>query len=97
MPSSSDPRRAGCRRSTRSPHSRHRSKADLEAGDLALAHDHGRVLVARSGRAIVIDLATGRASDAGVDIGAETLGARASGLPTSGFVLSTSTATYRID
>jgi len=51
-------------------------------------------------RAVIIDLATGREGDAGLDLGTETDGAcvwRASALLTGGFILSTVTATYRID
>ena len=75
------------------------SPARLGASDLALAFDRGRLLVGRGKSAVVIDLATGRESDVGVDL-IESDGARASrgwALPNGGFILSSITATYRID
>lgn len=75
------------------------TNARLGPSDVVLAHDRGRLLVARGKTAVVIDLATGRESDAGVDTldsdGARA--SRASALPGGGFILSTITATYRID
>ncbi len=75
------------------------TKARLGPSDVVLAHDRGRLLVARGKTAVVIDLATGRESDAGMD-SLDSDGARASrasALPGGGFILSTITATYRID
>ncbi len=75
------------------------TKARLGTGDLALAYDHGRLLVARDRSTLVIDLATGRESDAAVNA-MDVDGARASrafALPAGGFILSTLTSTYRID
>jgi len=72
-------------------------RAQIGANDLALAYDRGRLLVARDRRAIVIELATGRQGDAGIDLGQDIAGSKASPLPGGGFVLSTVSATYRID
>jgi hypothetical protein len=72
-------------------------RAAIGTNDLALAQDRGRLLVARDRGAIVIDLATGRQGDAGIDLGQDTAGTRASALPGGGFIVSTVSATYRID
>ena len=72
-------------------------RASLAADDVALAYDAGRLLVARGRRALLIDLSTGETTDAGIDIGTDSVGALGAGLPTGGFILSTATATYRID
>ena len=74
------------------------TKARLGTSDIALAHDRGRLLVARGKGSVLIDLATGSERDVGVETlsdGART--SRAWSLPTGGFILSTLTATYRID
>jgi hypothetical protein len=76
------------------------TNASMRTDDVVLAHDRGRLLAGRGNRALVIDLATGRESDVGVDFGAPADGARgwrATALPGGGFILSTLTATYRID
>jgi len=72
-------------------------RAGIGPDDLALAHDRSRLLVARDRRAVVIDLATGRQGDAGIDLGQDTAGTRASALPGGGFIVSTVSGTYRID
>lgn len=72
-------------------------KASLGATDLPLAHDHGRLLVARGRLAVLIDLASGREIDTGLDLTNEIEGSHASALPGGGFILSTALATYRID
>lgn len=69
----------------------------LRPGDLALVRGADRLLVARGTRAVVIDLSTGREGDAGIDLGTEVTGTRAFALPSAGFILSTASATYRID
>ena len=71
-------------------------KAVLADGDLVLAHDRGRLLVVRDKRAIVLDLASGATNEIG-GITGDFEGARGSALPNGGFVLSTSTTTFRID
>jgi hypothetical protein len=71
--------------------------ASIDAADVPLAHDRGRLLVTRGKSAIVIDLASGRQADIGLALVGDLEGALASALPSGGFVLSTSTATYRID
>ena len=74
------------------------TRASLRPDDIVLAHDHGRMLVARGKSSVLIELATGNERDVGVETlsdGART--SRAWALPTGGFILSTLTATYRID
>ena len=74
------------------------TRARLGTSDIALAHDRGRLLVARGKSSVLIDLATGSERDVGVETlsdGART--SRAWALPTGGFILSTLTATYHID
>jgi hypothetical protein len=76
------------------------TKASVRTDDNVLAYDRGRLLVGRASRALVIDLASGRESEVGVDFGASSDGARAwraATLPGGGFILSTLTSTYRID
>jgi hypothetical protein len=76
------------------------TKASVKIDDVVLAHDHGRLLVGRAGRGLLVDLATGRETDVGVDFGPPADGARgwrAAALPGGGFILSTLTSTYRID
>jgi hypothetical protein len=72
-------------------------KSELRPGDLPLAHDRGRLLFARGSRVIVMDLLSGQQGDAGIDLGADPKGSFASALPTGGFILSTTSTTYRID
>ena len=74
------------------------TKASLRSDDIVLAHDRGRLLVARGKSSLVLDIATGSETDVAVETTSD--GARASrawALPSGGFVLSTLTATYRID
>ncbi|MDQ2951000.1 MAG: hypothetical protein M3R54_01910 [Chloroflexota bacterium] len=73
------------------------TKAGIESTDLPVAHANGRLLVVRGKLAIVIDLATGRQFDTGLDLGNDIQGVRAGALPTGDFILSTSLVTYRID
>jgi hypothetical protein len=72
-------------------------RASIEASDLALAYGGGRLLVARGKTAVAIDTATGRQGDIGVELGSDLEGSRAIALPSGGLILSTGTATYRID
>lgn len=69
----------------------------LEAGDRPLALAGRRLLLARGSHAIVLDLATGREGDAGIDLGPDTMSTFASPLPSDSFIVSTGYATYRID
>jgi len=74
------------------------TKASLRSDDMVLAHDRGRLLVARGKSSLVVDMATGTETDLAVETTSD--GARTSrgwALPGGGFVLSTLTATYRID
>jgi hypothetical protein len=74
-----------------------RLAARLSAGDSVLAHGHGAVLVLRGSRPILIDLATGTTRESGIDVGTDARGVPSSALPGGGFLLSTSSATYRLD
>ena len=74
-----------------------KTNAGIESTDLPVAHANGRLLVVRGRLAIVIDLATGRQFDTGLDLGNDIQGVRAGALPTGDFILSTSSTTYRID
>ncbi len=72
--------------------------ARLRPDDIVLAHDRGRLLVARGKSSLIVDIASGFETDVPVETlsdGART--SRAWSLPTGGFILSTLTATYRID
>ena len=74
------------------------TKASLRPDDIVLAHDRGRLLVARGKSSLIVDITTGFETDVPVETlsdGART--SRAWALPTGGFILSTLTATYRID
>jgi hypothetical protein len=74
------------------------TKASMRADDIVLAHDRGRLLVARGKSSLIIDIATGFETEVPVETSSD--GARASrawALPGGGFILSTLTATYRID
>lgn len=75
------------------------TQARLGNSDVVLAHDRGRLLVGRGKAALIIDLATGHESDVSVDLldSDGSRAARAWALPGGGFVLSTLSATYRID
>lgn len=65
--------------------------------DLALAISRGRLVVARGRQVIVIDLATGREGDTGIDIGTDPSGVLASPLSSGAFIVATTLATYRVD
>lgn len=69
----------------------------LEAGDRPLALAGRRLLLARGSHPIVLDLATGRIGDTGIDLGHDTLSTFASPLPSGSFIVSTGYATYRVD
>lgn len=71
--------------------------ARLADGDTVLAYGHGGVLVLRGRQPILIELATGRVRESGLDVGWEARGVPSSALPGGGFLLSSSGATYRLD
>jgi hypothetical protein len=71
--------------------------ARLLATDVVLAHDRGRVLVVRGSAVVVLDLSSGNATTTGLDLRLDADGTRASALPGGGFIVSSPTATYRID
>lgn len=78
--------------STRVPHG-----ARLVDGDVVLAHQRGTLLVVRGGVVVLMDMSTGVVSETGLDLRPSSEGAQATALPSGGFVLSSSSATYRID
>jgi hypothetical protein len=78
--------------STRIPHG-----ARLVGGDVVLAHQSGTLLVVRGGVVVLIDMTTGTVRETGLDLRPNSEGAQATALPGGGFVLSSSSATYRID
>lgn len=69
----------------------------LETGDRPLAVARSRLVLARGRHTIILDLATGRAGDADIDLGQDTMNVFVSPLPSGAFVVSTGYATYRID
>lgn len=69
----------------------------LVNGDVVLAHQRDTLLVARGGVVVLLDLRTGAVRDTGLDFRPENGGAQAAALPSGGFLLSSYTATYRID
>jgi hypothetical protein len=66
-------------------------------GDVVLAHQRGTLLVVRGGVVVLIDMSTGVVSETGLDLRPNSEGAQATAIPSGGFVLSSSTSTYRID
>lgn len=78
--------------STRVPHG-----ARVVGGDVVLAHQSGTLMVVRGGVVVLIDMNTGVVSETGLDLRPNSGGAQAKALPSGGFVLSSSSATYRID
>jgi len=72
-------------------------RARLDASDIVLAHQRGTLLVVRGGVVVLIDMSTGAVSETGLDLRPNSEGAQATALPGGGFVLSSNSATYRID
>lgn len=66
-------------------------------GDVVLAHQRGTLLVVRGGVVVLLDLSTGGVRETGLDLRPNSEGTHAFALPGGGFVLSSSTTTYRID
>jgi hypothetical protein len=69
----------------------------LVFGDVVLAHQNGTLLVARGPSFVVLDLRSGAVRETGLDFGPFSDGFQAAALPIGGYVLSNSTATYRLD
>jgi hypothetical protein len=65
--------------------------------DVVLAHQRGTLLVVRGGVVVLIDIGNGAARETGLDLRPDSAGAQAIALPSGGFVLSSSSTTYRID
>ena len=65
--------------------------------DVVLAHQRGTLLVVRGGVVVLIDLGTGGVRETGLDLRPNSGGTHAFALPSGGFLLSSSMATYRID
>ena len=74
-----------------------RQGAQLRVSDIVLAHQGGTLLVARGGLVLRVELATGAVRETGPDLLPDTHGVSAAGLPSGGFLLTSSGATYRID
>jgi hypothetical protein len=66
-------------------------------GDVVLAHQSGTLLILRGGVVVLLDIRSGAVRDTGLDIRPDSGGAHGAALPSGGFVLSSSSATYRID
>jgi len=71
--------------------------ARLLSGDVVLAHHSGTLLIVRGGVVVLLDMRSGAVRDTGLDIRPDSGGAHGAALPSGGFVLSSSSATYRID
>lgn len=71
--------------------------ARLLATDVVLAHDRGRLLIVRGSAVWLLDLNSGSARETGLDLRLDADGTRASALPGGGFIVSSPSATYRID
>jgi hypothetical protein len=69
----------------------------LVTGDVVLADQHGTLLVVRGGVVVLLDTSTGAVRGTGLDLRPDAEGAQAAALPSGGFVLSSSSDTYRID
>lgn len=69
----------------------------LVNGDVVLAYQRGTLLVVRGGVVVLLDTSTGAVRGIGLDLRPYDEGAQAAALPSGGFVLSSSSDTYRID
>lgn len=69
----------------------------LVTGDVVLAYQHDTLLVVRGGVVVLLDTGTGAVRGTGLDLRPHSEGAQAAALPSGGFVLSSSSDTYRID
>jgi len=76
---------------------RTRTSARLLNIDFVLAHQRGWLLLVRGREVTLLDLGTGTVRHSGLDLNLDAEGARATALPGGGFIVSTSSATYRID
>jgi hypothetical protein len=69
----------------------------LVDGDVPLAYRQLKLLVARAGELIVLDVASNNVRSTGIDVGQKLPGLTASALPGGGFIVSLDGTTYRID
>lgn len=76
---------------------RHDYPTRLTDIDTVFGYGHGAVLVMRGDRPILIDLADGAIRETSLKVGLDSRGLLSSTLPGGGFLISSSTATYRLD
>jgi hypothetical protein len=69
----------------------------LEASDIAFAYRQLKLLVARGGELIVLDIASNSARPTGIDVGLKAAGVSGWALPGGGFIVALDSGTYRID